>query len=59
MFYHRGKLIYLTPLLKGKAVGFEPRDEDIWDIYFGLMHLGRFDHRQHTVGKHDYYRLNV
>ena len=39
----------ISSVLVGEDVGFEPIDDGIWDVHFGLVRLGRFDERRHRI----------
>ncbi|MBT8129534.1 MAG: transposase [Gammaproteobacteria bacterium] len=41
--YWHNKMVYVSHLLKGELVGLEQIDDEIWNVYFGPVTLGRFD----------------
>jgi putative transposase len=41
----RGKIVYVSHLLKGHPVGLNEVDAGQWEVYFGPVKLGRFDER--------------
>lgn len=61
VMYWRNHQVYITHLLKGEAVGLNPRDTDSWDVYFGPVLLGRLDmQRVNTKSRRsDYLTLKV
>ena len=56
---HRGHRVYIACMLKGEKVGLEQMTEDIWEVYFGPLRLGRFDMSQTQRAHNDYLRLKV
>ena len=47
--YWRGKLVYVSNLLRGQLVGLNEIDDGIWEVFFGPVSLGQFDeHRIHS-----------
>jgi len=49
-----GHWVNVTQTLGGEHVGLEEVDNDLWDVYFGPIKLGRFDQR--TLKIHDQVR---
>ena len=45
----RGHAVFLTEVLAGESVGFEPIDEGLWLIRFAAVPLARFDERRRLV----------
>ena len=43
--YVRGHCVYVAQLLEGYDVGLNEISQDVWDVYFGPLRLGRFDER--------------
>lgn len=41
----RGKFIFVSEVLAGERLGFEPVDDGIWSVHFGPVLLARFDER--------------
>ena len=41
----RGRVIFVSEVLAGERLGFEPVDEGIWSVHFGPLWLARFDER--------------
>jgi len=45
----RGRYLFLSEALGGERVGLEEYDEGLWAVYFGALHLGRFDDRKRKI----------
>ena len=56
---HQGHRVYVAGLLKGEHVGLEEIDNDLWEIYFGPVRLGRVNMSQVKKAHNDYLRLEV
>jgi len=41
----RGKFVFVSEVLAGERLGFEPIDDGIWSVHFGPVLLARFDER--------------
>lgn len=41
----RGRNIFVSEVLAGERLGFEPIDDGIWSVHFGPLWLARFDER--------------
>lgn len=44
-----GRPLFLTEVLAGETVAFEPIDEGLWLVRFATVALARFDERQHRL----------
>ena len=42
----RGEWIFLSKCLSGWSVGLDPSEDEIWDVWFGRLCVGRLDTRQ-------------
>ena len=56
---HQGHRVYIAGLLQGEKVGLEEAAEDVWDVYFGPLRLGRFEMRQTAKAHNDYLKLTL
>jgi len=45
----RGKFLFLSEALAGERVGLEEYEDGLWAVYFGALHLGRFDEREGKI----------
>jgi len=45
----RGRMLFLTEVLRGEDIGFEEIDDGIWLLFFGTIRLARFDERTHRL----------
>jgi putative transposase len=43
------QFVFVSHVLAGEPLGFEPIDDGIWSIHFGPVLLARFDERDHRV----------
>ncbi len=57
--YWRGKLVYVSHLLKAENVGLEEIDDGIWQVYFGPVVLGQFNERNITNKTHPSLSIKV
>jgi len=44
-----GRRLFLSEVLEGHDVGFEPIDDGVWAVYFYAAVIGRFNERAHVV----------
>jgi hypothetical protein len=44
--------VNVTHTLEGEYVGLEAVDNDLWDVYFGPLRLGRFNERTLRIEDH-------
>jgi hypothetical protein len=42
----QARLVYLSGVLAGEIVGFKQTADGWWDIYFGPLHIARWDDRK-------------
>jgi len=56
---HQGHRVYIAGLLKGENVGVEETADGVWSVFFGPLHLGRFNIRDAKKPRNDYLRLHV
>lgn len=47
--YWRSRALFISNVLVGEPLGFEPVDDGIWSVYFGPMLLARFDERDRRL----------
>jgi transposase InsO family protein len=47
----KGELFFLSHSLRQERVGFEPIDDGLWAVHFGLMRLGVLDERLKKIAK--------
>lgn len=56
---HYGTRVYIAGLLQGEKVGIEEIADDVWEVYFGSVKLGRFEKRKNKTSRNDYITLKV
>ena len=45
----RGRFLFLSQALSGERVGLEEYQDGLWAVYFGSLHLARFDERERKI----------